>query len=65
MSSTYMPSNDGAFSAWAQQFLTYVAGHEAELGITAAQVAALGDMQTAWGTAYIAHTAARTATIAA
>ncbi len=56
----YLPTNDGQFSEWVQQFLTYVTAHEVELGITAVQVAVLGGLQTEWNNAYAAHTIART-----
>lgn len=55
MSGSYIPSKDTDFSTWLQNFLTYVTAHAAELGITGAQIAALGALQTTWNASLAAH----------
>ena len=55
----YLPSADGDFQLWQQNFLTYAAGHMDELGLLAADLTDAVVAQTAWDTAYAANNSAQ------
>jgi hypothetical protein len=55
----YLPSADGDFQLWQQNFVTYAAGHMAELGLMATDLVDAAVAQTAWDTAYAANNSAQ------
>lgn len=59
--SGYIPRRDADFHIWQQNFLTYAAAHQADLGLTAGDLAPLTGGQTDWAAALTAHTAAQNA----
>lgn len=61
MANDYIPGPDGDFHAWQNNFVTYVNGHLADLGLIAGDVADVNTAQATWTTDYPAHTAAQTA----
>jgi len=65
MARDYVPSPDGDFHAWQNNFVTYVNAHLADLGLVAGDVAPINAAQATWTTDYPAHTAAQTAAQAA
>ena len=65
MARDYVPSPDGDFHIWQNNFVTYVNAHLADLGLIAGDVAPVNAAQATWTTDYPAHTAAQTAAQAA
>lgn len=57
----YLPQNDAEFDSWQQNFATYAAGKQSELGLVAADLTPLTAAQTAWAGAYAAHVSAQAA----
>lgn len=57
----YIPTNDGQFAAWANNFMDYTNGHLADLGLTAADLTQLSNMQADFNAKMTAHIAARAA----
>jgi hypothetical protein len=65
MAGDYIPAGDAQFHAWQNNFVVYVNGHLAELGLVAGDVVDLNATAATWTTDYPAHTAAQSAAQAA
>ena len=63
--SDFIPTNDGQFAAWADNFMDYANGHLAELGLAASDLTDLLAMQADFNGKMAAHIAARSAAAAA
>jgi hypothetical protein len=61
----YIPGPDVSFQAWQANFVTYAHANLAALGLVAADMAPITAGQTAWGTGFTAHIAAKAAAMAA
>lgn len=61
----YIPGPDADFNAWLANFVTYANANLAALGLVAADMTPITTTQTAWGTGFTAHIAARQAAQAA
>jgi len=57
----YIPDTDGQFAAWANNFMGYADGHLADLGLTAADLVQLSNMQADFNAKMTAHITARAA----
>lgn len=57
----YIPDTDRPFAAWANNFMNYVNGHLADLGLTAADLVQLSNMQADFNAKMTAHITARAA----
>ena len=55
----YLPISDTNFTAWMQNFITYVTANLAALGLTAADLAPIQNAETVWETAYAANVTAQ------
>ena len=61
----YMPSPDGDFDTWQNNFYTYANAHLADLGLVAADLTPITAARTAWTNGLAAHAAAQTTARAA
>ena len=59
--SDYIPTNDGHFQAWANNFMAYADGHLADLGLAAGDLTELANMQTDFNAKMTVHITARQA----
>ena len=57
----YIPTNDGKFGAWANNFLGYAGDHLADLGLAADDLAQLSNMKSEFNGKMAAHITARAA----
>ena len=57
----YIPTNDGQFQAWANNFMGYAGGHLADLGLAGADLTQLSNMQADFNAKMTAHITARQA----
>ena len=51
----FIPPSDADFNTWQVNFVTYASANLAELGLTAPDLAPITSGQTAWASAYAAH----------
>src|SRR5882672_9926278 len=57
----YIPSSDGDFNAWLQNFVDYVAANAATLGVSPAEVTSLQTARTDWNAKYATNGTAQAA----
>jgi len=61
MARDYIPSPDGDFHIWQNNFVTYASTHLVDLGLVAGDLTPVTTAQTTWNTKYPAHIAAQPA----
>lgn len=61
----YIPSSDGDFNAWLQNFVNYVVTNSVDLGVSAGEVTALRNARTDWVSQYAANGTAQAAATSA
>lgn len=60
-SSDYIPSSDGDFNAWLQNFVSYISSNTSALGLSAADLTPVADAASDWNTKYAANISAQSA----
>lgn len=61
----FIPDSDTQFTAWVNNFVTYVNANLADLGLVAGDMTPVNTAQTSWNTGYSAHVTAQAAAVSA